>query len=884
MRRLLLLSALISFLFLPEALLPRDFFAPLVAQTATFQINTQYVTGLANPTGMKFAPDGRIFVTEQGGAVRVITAGGQLLSTPFITVSVRSDGERGLLGLAFDPDFAANGYIYLFYTPGDADVSRLVRVTASGDRAVANSQRTLFEYGNFSGNHRGGDLHFGPDGKLYLGLGDAGEGPSSQSVSSYNGKILRFNSDGSIPDDNPATFRDTSGNTLTPSGGFRAIWAIGLRNPYRFSFHPSTGAMRINDVGAGGWEEVNAGQAGRNYGWPTCEGMCGNGFAQNPIYVHERGPADQCAITGGTFYTGSQFPAAYLDNYFLIDYCGTWLRHLRSDNSPATFPITIPQYSVDLKVGPDGSLYVLGHGAGVISRITSTGGGNRNPTAQFTANPTSGIPPLTVNFDGRGSTDPDGDALSYAWQFGDNTTGSGATSSHTYSGSGTFVARLTVSDGRGGSASQQISISVGNRPTATITIPATGAQYTAGETISFAGQATDPDDGNLPASAFSWTVLFHHDTHTHPELGPLNGVTSGSFVAPTVGHTEENVFYRIYLTVTDSSGVQAQVTRDVTPRKARITLTSNLAGAQVLLDGQPQTIPHVFTGVAGVRRILDVVSPQTINGQSYQFSSWSDGGAANHTISTPLTDTVYAVTLTSTQQPPSPPPSNPPPAETLRWRFDNSLSESVQSTATAGRGIIAYSGEGAPVADNGGSLRFAGDENTYVVITGDRVLNGWSAATTSTWVKIDPATAAGWAMNSAHTLLYKHYILQVLIIKDGSGELRLAATHSDGSAFGPMIVSSAPVPTGVWVQLVTVHQAMSVNLYVDRQPAGSGAVGKTFGVANSERLEIVGFGGAFTGLVDDLRLYDRALSAAEIASTPPPPTTLRPPGNVRIIR
>ena len=159
---------------------------------------------------------------------------------------------------------------------------------------------------------------------------------------------------------------------MTPSGAFRAIWAIGLRNPYRFSFHPSTGAMRINDVGAGAWEEVNAGQAGRNYGWPTCEGMCSNSFATNPIYAHERGvvaAGEQCAITGGTFYTGNQFPASYLDHYFVVDYCNTWLRHIRSDNSFATFPLTIPQYSVDLKTAPDGSLLVLGHGAGTISRI-----------------------------------------------------------------------------------------------------------------------------------------------------------------------------------------------------------------------------------------------------------------------------------------------------------------------------------------------------------------------------------------------------------------------------------------------------------------------------------------------------------------------------------
>lgn len=859
----------------------------LSAQSSTFQIDRSYVTGLSSPTGMKFAPDGRLFVTEQGGAVRVITPGGQLLSTPFMTVGVRGDGERGLLGLAFDPAFTSNGYIYLFYTPNDSAVSRIVRVTASGDRVVSGSQVTIFEYGNFSGNHRGGDLHFGPDGKLYVGLGDAGEGPNAQSVSSFDGKILRLNSDGSIPGDNPTSFTNTSGGTMTPSGAFRAIWAIGLRNPYRFSFHPSTGAMRINDVGAGAWEEVNAGQAGRNYGWPTCEGMCSNSFATNPIYAHERGvvaAGEQCAITGGTFYTGNQFPASYLDNYFVVDYCNTWLRHIRSDNSFATFPLAIPQYSVDLKTAPDGSLLVLGHGAGTISRITSSSGGsNRNPTAQFTANPTSGIPPLAVNFDARASSDPDGDSLTYSWQFGDNTSGSGATTSHTYAGSGTFVARLTVSDGRGGSASQQLNISVGTRPTATITGPQDGAQYTAGETISFAGQATDPEDGNLPASAFSWTVLFHHDTHTHPELGPINGVTSGSFTAPTVGHTEDTVFYRIYLTVTDSSGVQAQATRDVTPRKAQITLNSNVPGAQVLLDGQPQGTPHTFTGVAGVRRTLDIVSPQTINGQNYQFASWSDGGAANHTITTPLTNTTYTVNLSPSSGSPAPPPPGPAPTSTLLWRFDNNLTENVQSTPTTGFGSVAYSTDVAPVSDSTASLRFTGAESTYVAVAGDRVLSGWSAATTSVWVKIDAATAASWGTNSIHTVLYKHYVLQNRILKDGWGELKFVSTHSDGSPFGANVTSITSIPTGVWVQLVTVHQGTTVTLYMNGQEAGSGSTGKTLGAANGNTFEVIGFGGAFTGLVDDLRLYDRALTAAEIASNPAP-ANLRPPTNIRIIR
>ena len=465
------------------------------AQTGGFQIQNQYITGLSSPTAMAFTPDGRIFVTEQAGSIRVISVAGQLLSTPFLTLpSVRSDEERGLLGIALDPLFASNGYVYIFYSPGNAAVSRLSRVTANGDRAVANSEVTIFEYDNFSGNHRGGDVHFGPDGLLYLGLGDAGEPENSQSVTSFDGKIVRLNKDGSIPATNPTSFTTTSGATVTTTGAFRAIWAIGLRNPYRFSFHDGTGAMRINDVGAGAFEEVNVGQAGANYGWPTCEGLCSNSFARNPIYTHVRGPdPDQgCAITGGTFERGDRFPAEYTDRYFVIDYCSTWLRHLRVDDSFVTFPLAIPQFSVDLKFAPDGSLLILGHGAGSIARITYTGSGqNRNPVATGTATPTAGPAPLGVAFSAAGSSDPDGDPLTFAWAFGDGGTASGISTNHTYASVGSYTATVTVSDGRGGSAVKSFAISVGIPPTAIISQPAAGTLYSAGDTVAFSGTATD---------------------------------------------------------------------------------------------------------------------------------------------------------------------------------------------------------------------------------------------------------------------------------------------------------------------------------------------------------------------------------------------------------
>jgi glucose/arabinose dehydrogenase len=630
-------------------------FATANPPEGSFQLDNNYITGLSSPTAMAYAPDGRLFITEQAGAVRVVTAQGQLLTQPFLVIpanEMRSDDERGLLGITFDPDFATNNYVYLFYTRNNPG-ARLSRFTANGNVVVPGSELTLLEYSNISGNHRGGDIHFGPDGKLYLALGDAGEPLNAQSVATYNGKILRLNSDGTIPADNPASFVNTSGQTVTPVGQYRAIWAIGLRNPYRFSFHPTTGKMHINDVGAGLWEEVNLGQAGRNYGWPTCEGMCSNTFAQNPIYVHARG-VPECAITGGAFYTGTAFPVEYRNDYFIIDYCTTWLRHLdAANNQPSTFPLAIPGFSVDLKTTPDGSLLVAGHGSGTISRLRFVSNNtNSDPVAVASANPPSGAsPPLTVNFSGTGSSDPDNDPLSYAWNFGDGATGSGATTSHTYTAPGLYTATLTVTDGQGGSDTATVSISVGAPPTATILTPAAGTLYTAGNTISFSGSATDPDDGALPASAFSWTVVFHHDSHTHPAVGPVTGVTSGSFTIPSSGHTEENVWYRINLTVTDSTGLQTTVFRDVLPRKANITLSSNVPGTQVLLDGSPVTTPYTFVGVAGVQRTIGVDSPQTVNGLPYTFGAWSDGGAQSHVIVTPASNTTYAVTMNAQGQP-----------------------------------------------------------------------------------------------------------------------------------------------------------------------------------------------------------------------------------------
>jgi glucose/arabinose dehydrogenase len=220
-------------------------------------------SGLTNPTAMALAPDGRIFVCEQGGSLRVIK-NGALLSTPFLTVTVNSSGERGLLGIAFDPNFVSNQLVYVYYTATTPAIhNRISRFTASGDVALAGSETIVMDMPNLSTatNHNGGALHFGPDGNLYVAVGDNANSANAQTLSTRLGKMLRITSTGGIPTDNPFFNQATGDN--------RAIWALGVRNPFTFTFQAGVGRMFINDVGENTWEEINDGIAGSNYGWPT---------------------------------------------------------------------------------------------------------------------------------------------------------------------------------------------------------------------------------------------------------------------------------------------------------------------------------------------------------------------------------------------------------------------------------------------------------------------------------------------------------------------------------------------------------------------------------------------------------------------------------------
>ncbi|MBC8120249.1 MAG: PQQ-dependent sugar dehydrogenase [Gemmatimonadaceae bacterium] len=601
---------------------------------------TQFTSGLALPTAMEFAPDGRLFVCEKGGNLRVIDSTG-LLPTPFLSVVVNSESERGLLGVAFDPDFATNRYVYVYYTRATAPIkNRLSRFTASTTNpnlAEEGSEVILLDdIASDAGNHNGGAIHFGSDRKLYVGIGDGGANPTnSQSLATLSGKLLRIDPaayPNLIPADNPFV------GTPDARG---EIWLLGLRNPFTFAMQSGTSTIFVNDVGQNTWEEVNRAVAGGNYGWPEAEGNSTNPAFQNPVYAYNHNGSG-ASIAGGAFYQANQFPQEYADSYFFGDYVLGFIRRLAAQDytQALDFATDVPG-PVDLRVGPDGSLYYLSFFTGSVNRIAYVGGANRAPTAAIRARSTAGDAPLRVYFSALSSSDPDNDALSYIWDFGDGApTATTPSVSHVYQ-TGQYTASLSVSDPLGASSSTTISVTSGsNLPTAKITRP-DRYRYSAGSTVSFAAIGTDKEDGSLPASAFSWSVIFHHDEHTHPLLGPVNGVKRGTFQIPKTGETSADVFYRVQLTVKDSSGLSRVLTRDIRPRRTRLAFQTSPPGLQLTLDGQPLVAPESVIGVTGATRTLGAPATQQRGDISYQFVNWSDGGAATHTIQTPVPNTTY---------------------------------------------------------------------------------------------------------------------------------------------------------------------------------------------------------------------------------------------------
>lgn len=316
------------------------------------------VAGAAFPVTVAFAPDGRLFYTEKAGAVRVVlnptSANPQLLATPFVTFpNLASNGEQGLLGLAFDPNFAANRFVYIYYTDSSPTLrNRVVRFTEANNLADPASEFVVVDNLPVNSNHNGGRIAFGPDGWLYVTIGDAGNPANSQSQTSRAGKLLRYNPDGTIPAGNPV-----AGNPL---------FALGLRNPFGLTFHRTAGTPYVSDNGPNCDDEINRIVANGNYGWRPSY-PCGD---TDPMF---RAPIARftppIAPTGLVFYAGAAFPE-WQNHLFLASFNDGALRRFVVDE--AQNGLVLEQHTVinggfgaliDVAVGPDGNLYVAAQGS-----------------------------------------------------------------------------------------------------------------------------------------------------------------------------------------------------------------------------------------------------------------------------------------------------------------------------------------------------------------------------------------------------------------------------------------------------------------------------------------------------------------------------------------
>lgn len=311
-----------------------------------------------------------------------------LQQDPFVDISNQVDarGERGLLGIAFDPSFSANNFVYVYYTRKASDEgpvhNRVVRFKADSTNpnvAEVGSEELVFRLNNLrkrgqeADNDNGRAIYCDTDNKLYVAVGDNKRDRTAQSMNILLGKMLRIEPEPNaepntnIPQDNP--FYDVA------EGENRAIWAKGLRNPYTLAVQPGTGKIHINDVGEQRWEEISVGEAGANYGWPHVEGPRKSRFTE-PIFAYRHGSGTNrgCAITGGTFYnpqpedplTAKLFPPDYEGDYFFADFCNGWIRRLDADGQGVSGFATGANLPVDLKVSQDGSLYYLELGSGSV--------------------------------------------------------------------------------------------------------------------------------------------------------------------------------------------------------------------------------------------------------------------------------------------------------------------------------------------------------------------------------------------------------------------------------------------------------------------------------------------------------------------------------------
>ncbi|MEU3301604.1 ThuA domain-containing protein [Streptomyces sp. NPDC006678] len=615
---------------------------------------------VGEPMSLAVLPDRSVLHTSRDGELRSTDAAGNTRVVG--TIPVYAHDEEGLQGVGIDPGFSENRAIYLYYAPpldtpaGDAPndgtaadfakydgVNRLSRFVLKADGTLDNaSEKKVIDIPATRGIccHVGGDIDFDAQGNLYLSTGDdsnpfasdgftpiderAGRNPAydarrtSGNTNDLRGKILRIK----VADDGSYTVPD--GNLFAPGTDKTRpeIYAMGFRNPFRFSVDKKTGVLYVGDYGPdAGAADPKRGPAGQvefarvtkpgNFGWPFCTGdndpfvdydfatkVSGETFdcaAPKNDSPHNTGltelpPAEPAWIPydGGSvpeFGTGSEspmggpvyhydpaldspvkFPEAYDGDFFAGEFGRRWIKRIEHGSDGAVQSINDVPWTgtqiMDMSFGPDGALYVLDYGTAwfggdehsALYRIENATGG-RSPVAEAGVNKTSGKAPLKVAFSSAGTTDADGDALTYSWDFGDGGTSTAANPAYTYRKNGTYTATVTAKDPTGRTGSASVQVVVGNTaPKVTLELPAEGTLFDFGDEIPFKVTATDPEDGTVDCAKVKVTYILGHDSHGHP-VTSANGCTGTIKTSADGGHDPNaNIFGVFDAEYTDGGG------------------------------------------------------------------------------------------------------------------------------------------------------------------------------------------------------------------------------------------------------------------------------------------------------------------------------------------
>jgi len=598
-------------------------------------------------TSMAHAPDGRIFIAERSGAIKVYQNGA--ISTVYTTPTT-TQAEQGLLGITLHPDFANNGKCYIYYTNTALTLHYLDIVVISKTNTVSSVSRVMEFDPILSGGHNGGAMLF-RKGLLYIAIGESQTSSESAKLNTYRGKVLRLNEDGTPAEGNP--YYDTPGASRQQ----KSIWAIGLRNPWKMSLDPVTQRIFVIDVG-GNNEEINDvtnpdPAKNYNYGWDqrgqTAQEQPATTIAPFFAYSHNNWG---CAITSGVFFNPqtTNYPAQYKNKFFFSDWCKGWYRSIDVTKPTAEFQ----EFATDdfgsilgTSVGIDGNIYYIKYNnTGSLWRIDYD---NRqlpsivnqpssvsvflNDPASFSVSVTGGIP------------------ISYQWK--KNGIDIPGAKSSTYEIKQSIVAdggkySCVVSNPLGSTTTAEATLTVkpfNAKPVAKILSPNSSLKWSVMDKVNFSGSANDQEDGILPASAYHWDVHFYHkdnatSEHWHPGPTMPEGVSSGIFEADNNGEISPNVWLRIYLTVTDKDGRSAIDSVDIQPNKATLTLDSNIPGLSLILGSQ-NVVPFSKTFVVNHNVQLQAISPQVLGDNSYEFESWSQGGSENQTLRVPAENITY---------------------------------------------------------------------------------------------------------------------------------------------------------------------------------------------------------------------------------------------------